>query len=291
MTLLSNVQDVCLELGLPSPVAVATSTDNTNKQLLALMNRVGDMLYTEDDWQVLAKEHRFQTVYYQYTGDTTAGSATISNLSSVVGLSTDFMCSGTGIPTDNAITSVGASSVVLNVPATETATGSTFTFGRVKYAMPADFGRIVNNTHYQDLWVVTGPRSPQEWQAIKTGEGGTFMSFRILGDKFAVWPMPTSAVSVGFEYVSKYWAVSAAGAAKEKFTADDDTSLYPSNLLVLGTKLKFFEVKGFDTTTLLSDFAREVSKYKGSNAGAQKLNMGKKEFYPTPSVPDTGYGA
>lgn len=291
MTLLSNVQDVCLELGLTSPNAVISSTDQTNKQLLALMNRVGDMLYTEADWQVLSKEHRFETVCYQYTGDTTAGSSTISNLSSVVGLSTDFMCSGTGIPTDNAISSVGASSVVLNVEATETATGSTFTFGQVKYAMPADFGRIVNDTQYQDLWVVTGPRSPQEWQAIKTGEGGTFMSFRILGDKFAVWPMPTSALSVGFEYISKYWAVSSASVAKEKFTADDDTSLFPANLLILGTKLKFFEVKGFDTTTLLSDFAREVSKYKGANSGAQKLNMARQAVYPTPSVPDTGYGA
>jgi hypothetical protein len=285
------VQDVCLELGLTSPTAVVSSTDQTNKQLLALMNRVGNMLYTEADWQALTKEHRFETVYYQYTGDTTAGSSTISNLSSVVGLSTDFMCSGTGIPTNNSIASVGASSVVLNVAATETATGSTFTFGQVKYAMPADFGRIVNKTQYQDFWEVTGPRSSQEWQAIKTGSGGTFMSFRIMGGKFTVWPMPTSGLPVGFEYVSKYWALSSASVAKEKFTADDDTCLFPENLIILGTKLKFFEVKGFDTTTLLSDFAREVSKYKGAESGAKTVNMARQVNYPMPSVPDTGYGS
>ena len=157
--------------------------------------------------------------------------------------------------------------------------------------MPADFGRIVNKTQYQDLWIMSGPRSPQDWQAIKTGTGGTFMSFRIIGDKFAVWPMPTSALSGGVEYVSKYWAVSVASVAKVKFTADDDTSLFPENLLILGTKLKFFEVKGFDTTTLLSDFARELSKYKGSEAGAKTLNMARQVVYPTPSVPDTGFGA
>ena len=63
-TLLSNVQDVCLELGLPAPNAVASSTDQQILQIQGLMNRVGDTLSTERDWQVLAAEYRFTTVYY-----------------------------------------------------------------------------------------------------------------------------------------------------------------------------------------------------------------------------------
>lgn len=290
-TLISNMKDVCLELGLPVPNAVTSSTDSTTLQLLALMNRLGVMLATEGDWQALAKEHRFSTVFYSYTGDTTAGSATITNLSSVVGLSTDFMASGSGIPADNSIVSVGADSVILNVAATETATGTTFIFGQVKYAMPADFGRIVNKTQYSGGWSVTGPDTPQDWQALKTGAGSAFMRFRIMGDKFSVWPMPTASVVVGFEYVSKFWAVSAAGVAKEKFSADTDTSLYPDSLLVLGTKLKFFEVKGFDTTTLFSDFARELSKFKGSESGADTLSLCQGHGEAVPRIPDTGYGA
>ena len=61
-TLLQNIQDVCLEIGLPSPNAVATSNDPQILQLQALLNRVGDTLSTERDWQVLAAEYRFQTV-------------------------------------------------------------------------------------------------------------------------------------------------------------------------------------------------------------------------------------
>ena len=89
--LLTNVQDVCLEIGLPVPTQVATSTDPQVLQIQALMNRTGDTLSTERDWQALAAEYRFETVYYQYTGDVTEGSATITNLSSVTGLSTDFI--------------------------------------------------------------------------------------------------------------------------------------------------------------------------------------------------------
>lgn len=293
MTLLSNVQDVCLELGLQSPVAVVSATDTTTKQVLALMNRVGRMLSTETDWQALAKEHRFQTVYYEYTGDVTAGSTTVSNLSSVVGLSTDFMVSGAGIPDDHSITAVGATDITLSVPATATGTGVALTFGKVKYSMPADYDRIINNTSYQaTTWSLEGPRSAQEWQALKNwGSSSQLYSFRILGNKFAIWPMPSTAETLGFEYVSKYWAVSAAGVAKEKFTADDDTSYFPESLLILGAKLKFFEAKGFDTTTLLSDFVREYSKYKGSEAGAKTICLNKREQVAIPSVPDTGYGA
>ena len=61
-TLLSNIQDVCLELGLVVPNAVATSSDPQVLQLMALMNRTGDTLSTDRDWQTLAAEYRFETV-------------------------------------------------------------------------------------------------------------------------------------------------------------------------------------------------------------------------------------
>ena len=43
-TLLANIKNVCLELGLPTPNSVVSSTDQTTLQLLALINRVGDLL-------------------------------------------------------------------------------------------------------------------------------------------------------------------------------------------------------------------------------------------------------
>lgn len=296
-TLLTNIQDVCLELGLPVPQAVVSSTDQTTLQLLALMNRVGDMLSTEKDWQVLYGEYRFQTVYYTYTGDTTLGSTTISNLSSVAGLSTDFMVIGNGVMQDSVVTAVGADSATISIPATATATGQTFTFGQVKYAMPSDFGRMVDKTQYNksNRWAVIGPKDAQEWQWLKSAyiSTGPRMRFRMTGNKFTVWPMPSAAVTLGFEYVTNTWAQSSAGVGKTKFTADDDVSLFPDRLMVLGTKLKFYEIKGFDTTTLTADFVRELEKFKAMEAGSDTISLAPK--YPSVlltqnNLPDTGFG-
>lgn len=296
-TVLQNLQDVCLELGLPSPSVGFTSTDDSVLQLLALMNRLGNILATDHDWQALASEYRFQTVFYQYTGDVTAGSTTISNLSSVAGLTTDFMASGTGIQQDSFLTSVGANSAVMSIPSTQTATGITITFGQAKYSMPSDFARMVNKTQYNksNRWSVIGPKDAQEWQWLKASYvvTGPRMRFRIMGDKFTLWPMPASQLVMGWEYVSKNWAQSAGGTGKAKFTADDDVCIFPDQLMILGTKLKFFEIKGFDTTVLNADYLRELSKWKAAEAGADTLSLAPKYaniLLTQSNLPDTGYG-
>ena len=298
-TLLQNVQDVCIELGLPVPSVVASSTDDTVKQLQALLNRVGDTLTTENNWQVLAKEYRFSTVSYQYTGQIdTEGQFTITNLSSVTGLDTDFQVTGMGVLQDTFVTAVGADSVTLNIPSTSTApAGSTYTFGQVAYDMPSDYERTVNKTMYNksNRWSVIGPKSAQEWQWIKASyiTTGPRMRYRIMGDKFVIWPMATDTVTLGFEYQSNAWVVASDGTDKQKATVDTDTFLFPDRLLVLGTKLKYFEIKGFDTTTLYADYNRELSKFKAQDAGADTLSMAPR--YPNilltqNNLPDTGFG-
>jgi len=295
--LLTDVQDICLELGLPSPNAVATSSDPQVLQIQALINRVGDTLTTERDWQVLASEHRFETVYYQYTGDVTDGSTTITNLSSVTGLSTDFMCSGTGIMQDTFISSVGTTTVEMNIPSTETATNIQITFAQVMYDMPADYARMVDKTQYNksNRWSIIGPKDAQEWQWLKASyvTTGPRMRFRMIGNKFTLWPMPTAVLVLGFEYVSNAWVRAADGTLKTKMTNDSDVSRFPDRLIILGTKLKFFEIKGFDTTFVLQDFSRELEKWKASESGADTLSLAPK--YPNllltqNNLPDTGYG-
>lgn len=297
-TLLQNIQTVCLELGLPSPVTVATNQDDTIQQLLALYNRIGQMLCTENDWQALIKEYRFQTVYYQYTGDVTLNSKVMTNMSSIAGLDNTFMVSGTGIMQDTFVTSTSTGVVNVNIPSTATATGNTYTFGQVYYSMPSDYQRIVNKTQYNksNRWAVIGPKDAQEWQWLKASyvTTGPRMRFRIQGNKFAVWPAPSANVTLGFEYQSGSWVLAVDGTTyKTSATADTDTFLFPDQLMVLGTKLKYFEIKGFDTTTLLSDFSRELSKFKAQDAGADTLSFAPK--YPNilltqNNLPDTGFG-
>jgi hypothetical protein len=296
-TLLQNIQSVCVELGLPSPSAVASNSDETVTQLLALMNRIGDSMSTENDWQFLSREYRFQTVFKSYTGTVTSGSQTISALSSVVGLSTDFMVTGTGISQDTFVTAVGTTTATINIPADNSAVGATLTFGQAEYDMPADYDRIVNKTQYNksDNWALLGPKDPQEWQWLKASYAATGprIRWRIQGNQFVIWPAPSAVETMGFEYQSGYWAKDSTGVAKAKLTADSDTSYFPDRLLILGTKLKYWEIKGFDTTNLSADFSRELLKFKGANAGADTLSLAPR--YPDlllsqANLPDTGYG-
>ena len=296
-TLLQNIQDVCLELGIPSPNTVIGNSDESVQQLQSLMYRIGDSLTTENDWQGLIKEYRFQTVYYEYTGDVALNATALTNMSSITGLTSDFMVMGNGIMQDTFVTSASGSTVNININATGSYTGQTYTFGQVNYAMPSDYQRMVNKTQYNksNRWSVIGPKDAQEWQWLKASyvTTGPRMRYRIQGNKFAVWPMPTSNVILGFEYQSGSWVVGADGTPKTRFSADTDTSIFPDRLLVLGTKLKYFQIKGFDTAALQADFAREVSKFKAQDAGADTLSLAPK--YPNilltqNNLPDTGFG-
>lgn len=62
-----------------------------------------------------------------FTGDTTNTSATILNVSSVANLKVGMKISGTGIPANTTILSIGTTSLVLSAAATATNTGVTFT--------------------------------------------------------------------------------------------------------------------------------------------------------------------
>ena len=108
-----------------------------------------------------------------------------------------------------------------------------------------------------------------------------------------LWPMPTDVLVMGFEYVSNGWVVAANGTTKTKATADSDTFLFPDRLLITGTKLKLFEIKGFDTTALMQDYVRELDKWKAAESGADTLSLAPR--YPNllltqNNIPDTGFG-
>lgn len=68
MTLLSIVQDVCNECGLPEPSSVISNTDGTVRQLLALSNRSGKMLAQRFPWQELVTSTTFTTTAAENQG-------------------------------------------------------------------------------------------------------------------------------------------------------------------------------------------------------------------------------
>jgi len=299
MTLLALVQQATGEMGLTVPTAVAGNTSADTIQQLALLNSVGMELVREKEWQALSKQYTFTTQFLNTTGNTTQNSAVITGIPSTTGLDTTYQVSGTGFTQDVSIQSVDSpTQVTLTQTCSVTQTGATLTFGKTKYSLPSDYDRQTDRTHYDKSkrWEMLGPETAQQWQWLKSSyiSTGPRIRYRILGNFFQTWPIMGTAELLSYEYVSNAWVLSASAVAKTLFSVDTDTCIFPDRLMITGLKLKYFEIKGFDTSYFMRDYQAELDRAKADEAGSPTLS-----FAPRPSnvligwenIPDANYGS
>jgi hypothetical protein len=293
------MQETSNELGLVAPTYVAGNTNQDVIQLLALMNRQGYNLTKEFDWRALQIEYRFYTQAITTTGDVVNGSPIITNVADTTGMNNKWMAStGNGVPQDCSVVSVSGSTVVMNQPMEATEVGASLVFGQTKYDLPPDYESITDRTHWDKTkhWEMLGPEDAQQWQWLKSGyiSTGPRVRWRILGQYFQIWPIMNTQEYLGFEYRSKGWARSSSDEVKNSFTADTDTTVFDDQIMILGTKLRYWQIKGFDTTALQQEYDRYLNVAKSNDKGAPNLS-----FAPYPSkvligyanIPDTGYGS
>lgn len=280
-TMLQLIQQATGELGLAVPTQVAGNTSQDTIQQLALLNAVGYELVREPalNWQALTTEYRFTSQWTQQTGNVTINSPVITNIPSTAGIvAGTYMATGTGINQDTYVKSVDSSTqVTLSQNSTQSGTGVLITYAQTKYAFPADYQRIVDRTQWDKSkhWEMLGPESPQQWQWLKSGyiATGPRIRWRILGNTFQIWPGVSTSEYLGFEYVSKYWVADSNGVTKGSFTADTDTCVFDDRLMVVGLKLKYFGIKGFETQLLQDEYDDILSSIKGEEQGAPMLSM------------------
>jgi hypothetical protein len=297
-TMLQLVTQVTNELGVSTPTTVASNTNQDVIQILALMNAAGYEFLRRHDWRELTKRYTFTSEYTQTTGNVTLNTYTITGIPSTAGLDTTYQVVGNGISNACYIESVDSGTqVTVNLPSTGTYTGATITFEKVMYALPSDYESAVPRTMW-DLskhWEMLGPESPQQWEWLLSGfiSTGPRIRWRLLGKYFQIWPGVSTNELLGYEYRSNGWALSSTGTVKTSFTADTDTCIYPDRLMVLATKLKYFEAKGFDTTAMFRNYLEEFEIVRAQDMSAANLS-----FAPRPgtvligydNIPDTGYG-
>ena len=296
--MLQLVTQVTNELGVSTPTTVASNTNQDVIQILALMNAAGYEFLRRHDWRELTKRYTFTSEYTQTTGDVTINTYTITNIPSTAGLDTTYQVVGNGISNACYIESVDSGTqVTVNLPSTGTYVGATITFEKVMYALPSDYESAVPRTMW-DLskhWEMLGPESPQQWEWLLSGfiSTGPRIRWRLLGKYFQIWPGVSTNELLGYEYRSNGWALSSTGVVKTSFTVDTDTCIYPDRLMVLATKLKYFEAKGFDTTAMFRNYLEEFEIVRAQDMSAANLS-----FAPRPgtvligydNIPDTGYG-
>jgi hypothetical protein len=298
-TMLQLVQQVTAELNLAVPTYVQGNTSQDVQQILALMNRAGYNLVKEYDWQALELEYRFYTTAVTTTCNTTNGLYNLTNIPSTTGLDSTYSIVGTSIPQDTYVNTVtDSTSLVTTQLASATSVGGSVTFSKTIYDLPADYETITDNTHWDKTkhWQMLGPVDAQQWQWLKSGyiSTGPRVRWRILGGQFQIWPPYNTQEYLGFEYRSRGFVRDAANAVKNSFTTDTDTTVLDDTVIVLATKLKYFQIKSFDTTALQQDYQRYLSIAKANDKGSANLS-----FAPQPSavligyanIPDTGYGS
>jgi len=295
-TMLQLVQQVTAELNLTVPTYVNGNPSQDTQQILALMNGAGYDLLKEYDWQALEKEYRFYTQFVNAIATSVQGSYVLTNVSNTTGLTTQYSITGYNVAQDTYVVSVNGNTVTMSQEASLTGTNSVL-FAQTEYTLPSDFETITDRTHWDKTkhWEMLGPEDAQQWQWLKSGyiSTGPRVRWRILGGTFQIWPPMNTQEYLGFEYRSNAWAESAAGVPQQQFINDTDTTFFDSRIMVLYTKLKYFQVKGFDTTALMQDYQRYLSIAKANDKGAPNLS-----FAPNPSkvligwanIPDTGYG-
>ena len=295
------VQQTAAELNLAVPSFVVGNTSQDVQQILALMNGAGYDLLKEYDWQALQIQYRFYTQSITADATTVNGSynLTFAPGTDLTGVDSQWQLTGYNIPQDTYV--VSANNTTKVVVMSQMASGSgvqSVVCAQTAYDLPDDFETITNRTMWDKSkhWEMLGAEDAQQWQWLKSGyiSTGPRIRWRIFDNQFQIWPVMNTNEYLGWEYRSKGWARSVNGAIKNSFTADDDTTVLDDRVMVLSTKLKYFQIKSFDTTSLTQDYQRYLSIAKSNDKGAANLS-----FAPYPSkvligyanIPDTGYGS
>jgi hypothetical protein len=297
--MLQLVQQTAAELNLAVPSYVIGNPSQDVQQILALMNGSGYDLVKEYDWQALQVQYRFYTQAINTNGTSVNGSTTLEIELGVdiTAVDSQWGITGYNINQDTQVVSVSGQTITMSQMASGSGYGS-IVLAQTAYDLPFDFERITNRTQWDKTkhWEALGPEDAQQWQWLKSGyiSTGPRIRWRILDNQFQVWPPMNTNEYIGWEYKSKGWARSATGTVKNSFTADSDTTVLDDRVIVLSTKLKYFQIKSFDTTSLIQDYQRYLSVAKAQDKGAPNLS-----FAPYPSkvligyanIPDTGYGS
>jgi len=166
--------------------------------------------------------------------------------------------------------------------------------GQDAYSLPADWNYFKDQTQWDrtNHWPLLGPKSAQEWAWLKGSLVAALprQRFRVSGDKFLIWPAPgTPSYNFAMEYISKNWVVTSPNTPTDMVTLDADIVLYNPWLMIKYTKMKFYELKGFQTNAVQSDFLRVFNSLTGKDTGAPILSLSPRhtsEYLGPWSVPD-----
>ena len=303
-TFLALIQQAASEIGIPSPTSLFGNVNDTERQLIALANREAKefsaVANKNGGWQNLHKEYTFNTAFLNTTGDTTSGSAVVTNIPSTAGLVADtWAVSGVGFSSGTRILSVdSATQITLTNKCTVTNTGVALAFGQIAYPLPSDFEYFVDKTFWDNKfkWALIGPITAQEKQVLRYGvvASGPRNKFYIRRDKMWLDPTPTDETLIAYDYYSNAPVLTTSGAYSNVWTDDSDTYVLDEDCFIQGIKWRFLRAKGLDYAEEYQSYEADVSRTISRDGGSRDLSMDgdgfNVQFLNGYNIPDTGYG-
>lgn len=165
------------------------------------------------------------------------------------------------------------------------------------YPLPADFGRIVNQTQWSSSMKrpMSGPVSPQAWSWVQYGivSVGVYYRYRIIGSRLHIFPKLANGEKVNFYYMTERWAINGPdNIPKTAVTSDSDRTIYDDYLLIAGLKFKLWSAKGMDSAGLYAEFEYMLSNQKAQSQGAPTISLTtsyNEQFISGRNIPDGGW--
>lgn len=169
------------------------------------------------------------------------------------------------------------------------------------FALPDDFYEFVDQTQWNSTmqWPAIGPVSPQAWQQLLIRQTLPTLSFywQIRDNSLYILSPPTAAQTLSFFYQSVAWVrdQDTSTLYKNRAVKNGDVILLDAYLVTLLARVKWLEMKGFDSSAAMRDFQVNYENRKGNEKGAPVLNMVRNYGFPylnaINNLPDTGFGS
>lgn len=155
---------------------------------------------------------------------------------------------------------------------------------KTEFDLPEDFGRIVNQTEWSssNRRPMYGPMTPQGWSWVQFGivSVGVYYRYRILRNKFTVFPTPPVGETFHFYYISRNWVYDPViDDYKDKVEQDLDEPIFDNFLMVAGAKFKLWNAKGMDASDLSAQLSYMLNAEKGQTTGAPVISLDSRWDY------------
>lgn len=154
-----------------------------------------------------------------------------------------------------------------------------------EFDLPADYGRMVNQTQWasSNKRPMYGPMTPQGWSWVQYGivSVGVYFRYRIIGNKFCVFPTPAVGEKFHFFYIKKNWVIGPSPdfEPKDKVTDNSDTTVYDDSLMIAGMKWKLWAAKGMNADVLKAEFDFVLNANKSQTQGAPVIALDSRWEY------------